>query len=446
MPLSRRSRGTSTINIWPGFVDALTQLTMVIVFVLMVFTIGQFYLSGAVSNRDAAIKQLTQQLNDLTDMLGLERKSNADLKQSVATLGAQAGQANAAKNALSAQLADANTKADAAAASAQGKDDTIATLNQNIDALRQQLSELTAALDLAKSQNTDQAAQITDLGNKLNVALATKVEELARFRSEFFGRLRQILGDRPDIRIVGDRFVFQSEVLFEPASADLSDGARQQLQPLVKAIQEIQAKIPPDVNWLLEVDGHTDKRPINTPQFQSNWELSTARAVQVVKFLIDQGVPAERLAAAGFGEWQPIDKGTTDDAYRHNRRIELKLDSALTGAAAFAWMPCALMIAPIRPGKRPSTSAQRELLCISTPRRSDRIRPASLSTLKCWDRDDFGIVRSLMWAKAVQVCARPAPAISTKIATRTGSDSACRIASSGTSSIDGWVSGLMKMK
>ncbi|HVJ53857.1 MAG TPA: peptidoglycan -binding protein [Aliidongia sp.] len=311
MPLSRRSRASSTVNIWPGFVDALTQLTMVMVFVLMVFTVGQFFLSGAVSNRDAAIKQLTKQLNDLTDMLGLERSSNTDLKRNVATLKSEA---DAAKQ----QLA-------AAEETGAGKDATIETLNQNIDALREQLNQLAAALDLAKGKDADQQAQIEELGKKLNVALATKVEELARFRSEFFGRLRQILGDRPDIRIVGDRFVFQSEVLFSPASAELADNARQQLQPLVKAIQEIQSQIPPDVSWILEVDGHTDKRPISTPQFQSNWELSTARAVSVVKFLIEQGVPAERLAAAGFGEWQPLDKGTSDDAYRHNRRIELKL-------------------------------------------------------------------------------------------------------------------------
>jgi chemotaxis protein MotB len=325
MALSRRSRSNSTINIWPGFVDALTQLTMVIVFVLMVFTIGQFYLSGAVSNRDAAIKQLTQQLNNLTDMLGLERHSNDELKRNVATLNRQADQAKAANSTLTAQLAEASGKEATAESETKARDDTIATLNQNIDSLRQQLNELAAALDLAKTKDTEQQTQIAELGNKLNIALATKVEELARFRSEFFGRLRQILGDRPDIRIVGDRFVFQSEVLFTPASADLGDPARQQLLPLVKAIQEIESQIPPGLGWVLEVDGHTDRRPINTPQFQSNWELSTARAVSVVKFLIEQGIPAERLAAAGFGEWQPIDKGTTDDAYRHNRRIELKL-------------------------------------------------------------------------------------------------------------------------
>jgi chemotaxis protein MotB len=315
MALSRRSRHAASINIWPGFVDALTQLVMVIVFVLLVFTVGQFYLSGAVSSQDLTIKKLTQQLNTLSDMLGLERKNTDELKATRAT--------------LTAQLAEAKDKA---AADAQDKqrqlseeDAQIATLNENIKALRDQLAQLSAALDLAQAKDKDAEAKIEDLGNKLNVALATRVEELARYRSEFFGRLKQILGDRPDIRVVGDRFVFQSEVLFAPGSAELADSARQQLTPVVSALHEIQSQIPPGLNWILEVDGHTDLRPINTPTFQSNWQLSTARAVSVVKFLIEQGIPAEHLAGAGFGEFQPLDRGTTEDSYRRNRRIELKL-------------------------------------------------------------------------------------------------------------------------
>jgi chemotaxis protein MotB len=331
MALSRRSR-PSSINIWPGFVDALAQLLMVIIFILLVFTVGQFYLSGAVSDRDLEIKKLTQQLNSLTDMLSLEKRASDDLRLNVATLGAQAQQASRDKDALAAKLAQA-----AADAQAQGQelaqardkltagDATIATLNANIDALRQQLQEIAKALDLAQSQNKDQQVQIADLGNKLNLAMAAKVEELAKYRSEFFGRLRQILGDRPDIRVVGDRFVFQSEVLFDPGMAELEPGARQKLEPVVSALRQISSGIPDSINWILEVDGHTDPRPIATAQFRSNWELSTARAVSVVKFLIDQGIPAGHLAAAGFGEWQPLEKGNSDDAYRKNRRIELRL-------------------------------------------------------------------------------------------------------------------------
>jgi chemotaxis protein MotB len=157
------------------------------------------------------------------------------------------------------------------------------------------------------------------------MALVNKVEELARFRSEFFGRLRQIIGDRPDIRVVGDRFVFQSEVLFAQGSAELGDAAKQQLDPVITALKEISAKIPSDINWVLRVDGHTDPRPIHNAQFASNWELSAARAISVVRYAIEQGVPASRVAAAGFADNQPIEPGKTEDAYRRNRRIELKL-------------------------------------------------------------------------------------------------------------------------
>jgi chemotaxis protein MotB len=167
--------------------------------------------------------------------------------------------------------------------------------------------------------------QIADLGRRLNVALANKVQELASYRSEFFGRLREILGNRPDIRIVGDRFVFQSEVLFTPGSADLGPEAKSELDLLAGALRDVAAKIPPEIPWVLRVDGHTDKRPISTPQFPSNWELSTARAIAVTKYLISQGIPPSRLAAAGFGEFQPIDTAEGEDAFRKNRRIEFKL-------------------------------------------------------------------------------------------------------------------------
>jgi chemotaxis protein MotB len=168
--------------------------------------------------------------------------------------------------------------------------------------------------------------QIADLGKRLNVALANKVAELAGYRSEFFGKLKQVLGERPDIQIVGDRFVFQSEVLFDVGSADIEDAGKQQLGQFAKTLLEIAAKIPPDIDWILRVDGHTDKRPINTNQFHSNWELSSARAIAVVNYLASQGVPYNRLVAAGFAEFRPLDAADDEIAYRRNRRIELKLD------------------------------------------------------------------------------------------------------------------------
>jgi chemotaxis protein MotB len=198
-------------------------------------------------------------------------------------------------------------------------------LTAAVAALREQLAKIAVALDVSEAKVKDQQTQIADLGRRLNVALARKVQELARYRSEFFGRLREIIGDRSDIRIVGDRFVFQSEVLFPQGSADLAAGAKKQLDPVIAALKEISAKIPPEINWVLRVDGHTDRRPISNDQFASNWELSTARAISVVRDAIAQGIPANHVAAAGFADKQPLDPGDSEEAYRRNRRIELKL-------------------------------------------------------------------------------------------------------------------------
>ncbi|HZL58420.1 MAG TPA: peptidoglycan -binding protein [Stellaceae bacterium] len=327
-----RRRGRSTINIWPGFVDALSQLVMVIVFVLLIFTAGQFYLTDALSGRDAALARLTQQLNDISSMLSLEKNSNAALQLNLSKLNQDLQSTTTQKNALQSQATELNSQLNDTqkqlAEKTQGlgqAQTTVDQLNQQLAALRQQLAQIAAALDASEAKTKDQQVQITDLGQRLNTALATKVEELAKYRSEFFGRLREVLGNRPDIRVVGDRFVFQSEVLFDPASAELTDAAKKQLTSVAQALKQIAAEIPTNIDWVLRVDGHTDKRPISTAQFPSNWELSSARAQSVVRFLIDQGVPPNRLAAAGFGEYQPIDTGTSDDSYRKNRRIELKL-------------------------------------------------------------------------------------------------------------------------
>ena len=339
MAFSSRRQRRSSIDIWPGFVDALSQLVMVIIFLLLVFTAGQFYLTNALSGRDEALRDLTAKLNVLTDQLALAERENKDLKLNLSELSRQLQVATKARDELTNRLArsdDATAQANRDAA--QAKQDaaqreaklseaqsTIDQLNEQILALRQQLQQISAALDASEAKSKDQQVQIADLGKRLNAALASKVEELSRYRSEFFGRLREVLGDRPDIRVVGDRFVFQSEVLFALGSADLSDNAKKQLLPVAQALKEISAKIPSDLNWVLRVDGHTDKPPIATAQFPSNWELSTARAISVVRYFIDQGIPANRLVAAGFGEYQPIDARDGEDAYRRNRRIELKL-------------------------------------------------------------------------------------------------------------------------
>ena len=200
-------------------------------------------------------------------------------------------------------------------------------LNQQIAALRRQLAAIEDALAASEAANKESQSKISDLGQRLNVALAQKVQELNRYRSDFFGRLRQILGSRPDIRVVGDRFVFESSVLFDVGKADISPAGRQSLDTLASAVLDLEREIPPDLPWILRVDGHTDNRPITggAGQFKSNWELSAARAVSVVQYLISKGVEPDRLAAAGFGEFQPIDQGTDDEALARNRRIELKL-------------------------------------------------------------------------------------------------------------------------
>jgi chemotaxis protein MotB len=464
---SRRS-----INIWPGFVDGLATLLLVVIFVLMVFMVAQFFLSVALTGKDEALTRLETEINELAELLALERGANTELRVNVQQLSAELQSSLASRESLTSQLAalseeraslanqlaaladerdrlaalvsqeqdererlagllgsreeslaearsdlqqtrqalaereseldEARSRLNAAlarleveqqrleealAAIAAGKaelEDAYATidadkdkieaqlaelailkslrddlverlrasegelegerqalaeerelsaeaqiqvtlLNRQLAALREQLARVSEALDLAQTKNEEQEVQIADLGRRLNVALASKVQELARYRSEFFGRLREILGDRQDIRIVGDRFVFQSEVLFASGSATIAEEGRPQLARLASTLKEIAAQIPNDLDWVLRVDGHTDRQPINTFAFPSNWELSTARAVSVVKFLIDQGIPPQRLAATGFGEFQPLDTGGDEIAYRRNHHIEFKL-------------------------------------------------------------------------------------------------------------------------
>jgi chemotaxis protein MotB len=343
MALSHRRHRRLGIDIWPGFVDALSQLLMVIIFVVLIFTAAQFFLTNALSGRDTELVRLNARVAELQNLLSLERSDSSSLRQNLTQASSDLQASLATRDKLQAQIADLTARIDEARSTArneladkdtvlmdkdtalQAAQDQAALLNRQIAALREQLAALSAALDVSEQKAKDQDVQIADLGKRLNVALANRVQELAQYRSEFFGRLREILGNRPDIRIVGDRFVFQSEVLFAPGSADLGAEARHELDLLAGALKQIAGKIPAEIGWVLRVDGHTDRRPINTVQFPSNWELSTARATEVVKYLIEQGISPDRLAAAGFGEYQPIEAATTDDAYRKNRRIEFKL-------------------------------------------------------------------------------------------------------------------------
>ena len=421
--MRRRSAAASALSPWPGYVDALSTLLMVLVFVLLVFVLAQAFLSVAISGRDQALDRLGRQVAELGDMLSLEKGKNSDLAASAALLTQELQAAQAARDASSrdaaglrdalaqavgardtavadasalkarasdaaaeldsaqkrlagmqARLADAASKADTAAAenlahltdqvralmalrdqltsqlTAQtakvvaeadaskvltGKLDEagrvadsaraqIALLTKQIDALRSQLAQVAASLDLTQKEGHAKDLRIADLGAKLNDALVSKVAELQKYRSEFFGRLRDVLAGRPGIAVVGDRFVFQSEVLFPVGSADLSAAGADQIRALAATLKTLQKEIPVDLPWVLRVDGHADKQAVHG-KFASNWELSAERAINVVRLLVAQGIPANRLAAAGFGEFQPIDAGATPAAYAKNRRIELRL-------------------------------------------------------------------------------------------------------------------------
>ncbi|MFG1412422.1 peptidoglycan -binding protein [Xanthobacter sp. VTT E-85241] len=336
MALGRRSR-ERTIDYWPGFVDALSTLLLVFIFLLSVFMITQFFLTQDISGKDDAMQKLQAQIRQLTELLSLERATGLTAEGELSTLRASLDATTAERDRLKGQLsaapaAPAPSREQALAREVDVQKDAasralaqIELLNQQISALRRQMAALEEALNASEQRDKESQTRIADLGQRLNVALAQRVQELSRFRSEFFGRLREILGNRPDIRIVGDRFVFQSEVFFDRGSATPRPEALPALDQLAGAILDLEKQIPPDISWALRVDGHTDNRPISTPQFPSNWELSAARAIAVVQYLIAKGVQPTHLIAAGFGEYQPIDPGTTDEAQARNRRIELKL-------------------------------------------------------------------------------------------------------------------------
>jgi chemotaxis protein MotB len=334
MALARRGRERG-IDYWPGFVDALSTLILGIVFLLSVFVIVQFFLSQEVTGKDTALARLNAQLAQLTEMLSLEKIGKANLEDTLASLRANLATSESDRDRLkglyeglqsgAGKASDLATQLDSQKGVAARAMAQVELLNQQIAALRRQLAAIEAALEASESKDKDAQARLADLGQRLNLALAQRVQELSRFRSEFFGRLRAILGDRPDIRVVGDRFVFQSEVFFDAGSAVVQPGGRAELDKLASALVELEKQIPKDVAWVLRVDGHTDVRPIASAQFPSNWELSAARAISVVQYLIGKGISPQRLVAAGFGEFQPLDTGQNDDAYRRNRRIELKL-------------------------------------------------------------------------------------------------------------------------
>ena len=338
MALGRARRAHRGFDYWPAFVDALSTMLLAMIFLLSVFMTAQFFLSRDISGKDTALTKLNRQIDELTSLLALERAASADARSNAAQLSASLNTMSAEKTRLDAVIsagaasAAANESQSGQAAVALDAEKQLSAralaqvdiLNQQIAAMRRQLAALEDALSASEQRDKESQARIADLGSRLNVALAQKVQELARYRSDFFGRLREILGSRPGVRVVGDRFVFESEVLFDTGSATLSPQGRPQLDQVATAIQELDREIPPEIPWVMRVDGHTDRRPV-AGAFKSNWELSAARAIAVVQYLVSKGAPPQHLLAAGFGEFQPLDPGDSDEALRRNRRIELKL-------------------------------------------------------------------------------------------------------------------------
>jgi chemotaxis protein MotB len=334
MALSRTRRGTSGIDYWPGFVDALSTLVLGIVFMLTVFAVVQFFLAQEVTGKDTALSRLSARIAQLSDLLSLEQTSKVSLEEQLAQLRASLSSAEGERDRYKGlyegqsgnaqgQISDLTTKLDSEKQVSLRALAQVEILSQQIAALRRQLEAVEQALDISEKKGREAQTQIENLGQRLNLALAQRVQELSRYRSDFFGKLRDILGNRPDIRIVGDRFVLQSEVFFDTGQAVLKPEGRAELDKIAAVLLDVSKQIPPEIAWVLRVDGHTDVRPISGGR--TNWDLSASRAIAVVQYLISKGLPPQRLVAAGFGEFQPIDPGTTEEAYSRNRRIELKL-------------------------------------------------------------------------------------------------------------------------
>lgn len=448
-----RGRQGQSAAIWPGFLDLMTSLVMVLMFVLTVFMIVQFALRETINSQGDQLSDLNRQLAGLAESLGLAQAQNAELTAEIGTLNATlAGQseelaaaqgkisdfeaqvagllaqastdkaalaakdlaleaetanaaalrdrlkgasdeltamtlaleqarkkaedtltmlaaAEAAKRQLEVEKGSQLTEAErqkALLATAQAALDReksvsadgarkLALLNQQMAALRQQLGSLQAVLDASAAKDAESKTQIEALGSQLNSALARVAAEqkrraaleeaerlrleaeakalkdetaqLAKYRSEFFGKLSEVLAGRQGVRVVGDRFVFSSEVLFEPGAADLAPEGKSQIAGVVATLKDVAAEIPDGLDWIIRVDGHTDNVPLSgLGEFKDNWELSQARALSVVRYMQNElGFPANHLAATGFGEYQPVALGDSAEARAQNRRIELKL-------------------------------------------------------------------------------------------------------------------------
>jgi len=305
-------------DIWPGFVDALTSLIMVMIFLLLLFAIGQFVLSDALAGKSRTLATLNLRLDELGRQAAMSEAERKAAAARVAELLARMGLVTEERDQLKSRMDEQNER--------------LTALNNDIlalDALRRQLEEqvtqLASRLNAADQNNQGKDLRIADLDRQLKLALASRANELEKYRSEFFGKLREALGNREDVRIVGDRFLLPSDILFSSGSAELGSDAQARLGKLVNTIRDVSQKIPDSIDWVLRIDGHTDRVPIATDKFPSNWELSTARAVAIVKWMTGQGISARHLSANGFAQYQPVDPGESPEALARNRRIEIQL-------------------------------------------------------------------------------------------------------------------------
>ncbi|MDR0744532.1 MAG: peptidoglycan-binding protein [Holosporales bacterium] len=318
MSFLKNRRSQEQADIWPGFVDALSTVLLVFIFVLVGFISSQIYLSGIIFDKDTSLIDLKNKLSVICSVLDCEKQKNKNLIRKNVDLSKQITNLNNTVETLRKMFSEEEEQ--------RKREHTIKiSLEEKIDQLTQQLKDVLTAL-AAEQKNSEEQRKAIEYIKKENIKL-NELSKLNSYRSEFFNKLQSIVGNRAGIKVSGDRFIFQSELFFNTASDNLSEEGQKQVSELAKIIQEIGEKIPSEIKWILRVDGHTDKRPIAMgARFPTNWELSAARAISVVKHLIKEGIAPQHLVAAGFGENQPISLGTSEEELAKNRRIEFKLD------------------------------------------------------------------------------------------------------------------------
>ncbi len=348
-----RRKNITQVNIWPGFVDAITTLLLVFVFLLAIFMISQTFLTQSISGKDAALQSLKTQLQKLDADLDKNLGKNKKLSELIAALNQQIEILNLEKTNLQTDLLDKESLNKKYQLNTESLEKKIAALfeelgieklnlksekkisqklnlemselNNTIQQLNNKLSELDQALSLSLVDVETKDTEIENLKVKLDVALKEKIGELSEYRSEFFGRLKEILKNQKEINIVGDRFVLQSEILFKSGSAEIGKKGKAKLSEISTLLKSITKKIPSKINWIIQVEGHTDNVPISNNEYPSNWELSVARAIAVARIMIDNDIEPKRINVAGYGEFRPLVKNEDEKSRNKNRRIELKL-------------------------------------------------------------------------------------------------------------------------